>query len=160
GGASGEDALRGALDELLGPDALAARMRPLRQAHPTAAVTPGSPRGSLVGDLVQDLRYAVGSLRRQPGFALGAILTLALGIGANCAIFALVDATLLRPLPIPEPDRVVMISERSATSPRERVSPNNLLDLAARSRSVESMAGFVDGVGGMVIGGTDGLSET
>ncbi len=159
-GASDEDACRRAMDELLGPEALARYMRPLRQAHARAPVAPGAPRRSLAADMVQDLRAAVGTLRRQPAFAAGAILTLALGIGANSAIFALVDATLLRPLPIPEPERVVMISERSAASLHERVSPNNLLDFAERSRSFETIAGFVGGVGGMVIGGTSGLSET
>ncbi len=159
-GASDEEACRLAMDELLGPEALARYMRPLRQAHAPGPIAPGSPRRSLTSDLAQDLRYAIGILRRQPAFAAGAILTLALGIGANSAIFALVDATLLRPLPIPEPERVVMISERSTTSRHERVSPNNLLDFAERSRSFETIAGFIGGVGGMVIGGTSGVSET
>ena len=160
GGSSEDEARRLAADELLGPEALAAYMRPLRQVNPPATIAPGAPRGSLVRDLAQDLRYALGSFRRQPGFAAGAILTLALGIGANSAIFALVDATLLRPLPIPEPERAVMISERTASSAHERVSPNNLLDFAERSRSFETIAGFMGGVGGMVMGGADGIAET
>jgi putative ABC transport system permease protein len=160
GGASEIDARRTAVDELLGPEALAAYMRPLRQVNPPAPVTPGGPRRSLLRDLAQDLRYALGSFRRQPGLAAGAILTLALGIGANSAIFALVDATLLRPLPIPEPERVVMLSERTSSSARERVSPNNLLDFGERNRSFETVAGFMGGVGGMVMGGTDGVAET
>ena len=155
-----DQARRLAVDELLGPEALAAYMRPLRRLNPPAPVTPGGPRRSLLRDFAQDLRYALGSFRRQPGFAAGAILTLALGIGANSAIFALVDATLLRPLPIPEPERVVMISERTSSSAHERVSPNNLLDFAERSRSFETIAGFMGGVGGMVMGGADGIAET
>ena len=61
---------------------------------------------------VQDLRFGVRSLRRNPGFALIAIMTLALGIGANAAIFSVVDAVLLQPLPWREPDRAVMIWSR------------------------------------------------
>jgi putative ABC transport system permease protein len=160
GGASDEEARRLAMDELLGPEALAAWMRPLRQAHVPVPIQPGSPRRSLLRDLGQDLRGAFGMLRTQPGFAAGATLTLALGIGANSAIFALVDATLLRPLPVPAPERAVVIAERTTSSTRERVSPNNLLDWRERSRSFESLAGFTPGVGGMVMAGRDGVAET
>ena len=66
----------------------------------------------------QDLVFASRQLRRSPSFTLVAVLTLALGIGANSAIFALVDATLLRPLPVPDADRLVMLWERSRTSAR------------------------------------------
>ena len=160
GGATDEEARRIISDELPGPEALASDMRPLRQAHAPVPIQPGSPPLSILGDLAQDVRYALGMLRRQPGFAAGAILTLALGIGANSAIFALVDATLLRPLPVPAPDRLVIVTERTAASPRERVSPNNLLDWRERGRSFESLAGFMPNIGGMVMAGRDGTAET
>ncbi len=119
-------------------------MRQLRQAHVPPPITPGVPgRGSLRGGLWQDLRYAARALRRQPGFAAVAILTLALGIGANSAIFALVDATLLRPLPFGNPDRLVMLSERSATSARGAVSPLNMTDWNERNRTFDVIAGYV-----------------
>jgi putative ABC transport system permease protein len=107
-----------------------------------------------------DLKYAVRQLRHSPGFTLVAALTLALGIGANSAIFALVDATLLRPLPFREPDRLVAIWETSARTPRGWVSPLNMFDWHSRGRTLEKIAGFTPSVGGMVMTGTDGNAET
>ena len=59
---------------------------------------------------LQDVRYAFRTLRRNPGFAATAILSLALAIGANTAIYSIVDAAMLRPLPVPEPDRLFTLS--------------------------------------------------
>ncbi len=107
-----------------------------------------------------DLTFAVRQLQRSPSFALVAVLTLALGIGANSAIFALVDAALLRPLPFPDPDRLVMVWERTDRSPRGAVSPLNMADWNERNRSFELIAGFVPSIGGMVMNGRDGTAET
>ena len=111
-------------------------------------------------DLRQDLRYATRTLTRERVFAAAAVLMLALGIGANSAMFALVDAILLRPLPFPTPDRLVMLWEQTPASPRTRVSPINLLDWKARSRTFESMAAYVPNVAGMVLASEDGNAET
>jgi putative ABC transport system permease protein len=111
-------------------------------------------------ELRDDLKFAFRQLKHSPGFTLVATLTLALGIGANSAIFALVDATLLRPLPFREPDRLVTIWEKSATTARSYVSPLNMLDWNARSRTFEKIAGFTPSVGGMVMAGADGHAET
>ena len=111
-------------------------------------------------ELGDDVKFAVRQLKNSPAFTLVAAITLALGIGANSAIFALVDATLLRPLPYGEPQRLVSIYETSEKAPQGYVSPLNLLDWSARSRTFESMAGFTPSVGGMVMAGADGNAET
>jgi len=92
--------------------------------------------------LLLDLRFALRVLRKSPGFALAVVLTLALGIGANTAVFSLVNALLLRPLPFREPDRIAHLSE-SSPSLREKylhVSVPDFNDWAARTRSFSGMA--------------------
>jgi putative ABC transport system permease protein len=161
GGVADVEARRLAVEELLEPEALANALRPLRQAnvHPQPVVLGATPQ-SLLRDLGQDLRYAARTQRRQPGFALAVILTLALGIGVNSAIFALVDATLLRPLPFPDPERLVMVWERTQTTSRAHVAPLNLVDWNERNRTFDRIAGFTPNVGGMVMAGADGTAET
>jgi len=110
--------------------------------------------------LRDDLKFAFRQLKSSPAFTLVATLTLALGIGANSAIFALVDATLLRPLPYRAPDRLVTIWEQSAKTARGYVSPLNMLDWNTRSRTFEKIAGFTPSVGQMVMAGADGNAET
>jgi putative ABC transport system permease protein len=113
-----------------------------------------------LGELRDDFKFACRQLRNSPAFTLVATLTLALGIGANSAIFALADATLLRPLPYGDPDRLVAIWENSPATTRSYVSPLNMLDWNTRSRTLEKIAGFTPSVGGMVMAGADGNAET
>ena len=88
-----------------------------------------------------DVQFALRQLKGSPAFTSVAALTLALGIGANSAMFALADATLIRPLPYPQPDRLVMIWQRSPTIPRAGVSTTDLRDWEEQSRSFEVLGG-------------------
>jgi len=113
-----------------------------------------------IEEFANDVRFALRQMRAAPAFTFVAALTLALGIGANSAIFALVDATLLRPLPFRDPDQVVVLTERTQSGSRSGVSPLNLSDWDAGSPSMTATAGFTNGVGGMVMRGVDGSAET
>jgi putative ABC transport system permease protein len=93
----------------------------------------------MMPDMLRDLRYALRSLLKSPGFALITVVTLALGIGANTAIFSVVNAVLLRPLPFREPDRLIVVRETYSGGTVGTVSGPNFRDWRDRSRSFESM---------------------
>ena len=97
--------------------------------------------------LRHDLRYALRLLRRSPGFALAAIATVALGIGANTAIFSVVHGLLLKPLPYPNPDRLVMLWQdmRSRGGPADEwATPGNFADWSAERRTFQSIAALTN----------------
>ena len=94
---------------------------------------------------LQDLSYAVRRLARAPGFTLAAVVTLALGIGANSAIFTVVNAVLLRPLPYPHPEQLVgVFHQMRGTSGLDNMSPPNYLDLRARTHTLADVAASSD----------------
>ena len=93
-----------------------------------------------VDTLSQDVRYGFRMLRRAPGFTAAALVTLMLGIGGNTAIFTVVDAVLLRPLPYPDPDRLVTVGDRDAQGFSGNVGFATIADYRDRSRSFEQLA--------------------
>src|SRR3979411_2908109 len=93
----------------------------------------------------QDLRFGARMLLKQPGFTLVAVITLALGIGANTAIFSVVNAVLLRPLPLKDPERLAMVWNKGAEAAGGDHTPlavADLLDWRAQNRSFESIGAF------------------
>ena len=106
-------------------------------------------RAHNVNHMLNDLREALRTLRRSPGFAASAILALALGIGANTAVFSIVYVVLLKPLPYAEPDRLVRLYESNPAQGIERgdLSPGTYVDWRARSRKLEGIAVYTTGEG-------------
>ncbi|MDQ6624759.1 MAG: ABC transporter permease [Verrucomicrobiota bacterium] len=99
----------------------------------------------MIGDSLQEIRLAARSLAKRPGFSVVAILTLALGIGASTSIFSVVDAVLLRPLPFPQPERIVELRELDEKGHGMAFADPNFDDLRARSHSFEALARYGSG---------------
>jgi predicted permease len=102
-------------------------------------------RTNYIENLWHDLHYAMRMLAKSPGFTVVIVLTLALSIGANSAIFSVIDGVMLRPLPYPEADRIVRVFFHSATYPKFPLNPFDFRDFRARNRSFDSLAGFTRG---------------
>jgi putative ABC transport system permease protein len=94
--------------------------------------------------LLQDIRYGVRMLLKKPGFTAIAVIAMALGIGANSAIFSVINAVLLRPLPYAAPERLVWIWETNPTADiqKEPASPPNFADWKSQNQSFDDMAAF------------------
>jgi predicted permease len=116
GGTPLQDAKRLALEGLSDERLLARHMRGLRQANVEPAPVPGVPKRRLLADIRQDLRYGLRALVAHPGFTAAAVLTLTLGIGANTAIFSLVNAALFERLPVADTSTLVYIHNGSSGS--------------------------------------------
>src|SRR5262245_53319153 len=135
-GATEAEAHRRTLTELQGSELLAHELRRAeRRLAPEPIVLGSNRRTKMIADLWQDLRYGARMLLRQPVFTLIAVLTLGLGIGANTAIFSLVNAVLLRPLPFAEPERLVWTWGEFSGGNRASTSSPDFLDYRAQSRS-------------------------
>ena len=125
-GLSAEQARRAALLEVGGIEQVKERVREVRTGRP-------------LEDLAQDLRYALRGLRKHRGFTAVAVITLALGIGANTAIFTVINTILLRPLPYEQPDRLVVLMETVSDRP-VGVSYPNFVDWRNQSTVLENIA--------------------
>ena len=130
-------------------------IKPKRTALASSAVARPSLLRFYVETLLADIRHAVRLLVKQPGFTVVAACTLALGIGANTAIFSLVNAVLLRPLPYSRPDRLAVVWERRFDSdrPTNVVSPANFLRWQERSRAFSLMAAVSESRASLTGGG-------
>src|SRR5277367_224842 len=94
----------------------------------------------MLNAIEKDVRYAIRTLAKAPGFATIVVLTMALGIGANSAIFSVIEGVLLRPLPYPQPDRLVRIYFNSDTQPKFPLNPYDFRDFRSRNHTFESMS--------------------
>ena len=94
---------------------------------------------TIMDSLIKDIRFGMRGLMKRPGFTAIAVITLALGIGANSAIFSVVNAVLMRPLPFKDPDRLMVVSEAIDKEPRP-VSYPNFLDYRAQNEVFQDIA--------------------
>jgi predicted permease len=118
GGVAEDEAHRAALDELRDEDVLALALRRVELETPQEPSLPGGPGGgNYLASIWQDIRYGVRMLLKNPGFAAVVVLSLALGIGANTAIFSLIDAVMLKMLPVKNPQELTLLKWSAQSSP-------------------------------------------
>ncbi len=146
-GATKAEAWQSVLRELNEENLLGGGLRRVARHPARTPMTPGVERKNhMIGEVGQDLRYGLRMLMRNPGFTLVAVLALALGIGANSAIFSVVNAVLLRPLPYQNPDRLVMVWEEATHLgfPKNTPSAANFVDWRDQNTVFEGMSAIAE----------------
>jgi putative ABC transport system permease protein len=141
-GASHDEAYLLAWRELSDGQLLVGELNRIERRYGTEPLALGARRNNMLGSLWQDLRYGLRLIRKSPGFSTVVVLTLAVGIGANTAIFSVVNAVMLRSLPFRDPDRLVRLNESNPERgwPTFSVSHPNFLDWRERNQTFETMA--------------------
>ena len=145
-GATEEEAYGAALAGLAENDLLARELKRLERHIQHEPLALGTEKTNLLGDLLQDLRFGIRVLLKNPGFTIVAIIALALGIGANTAIFSVVNTVLLRPLPYKNPERLVMVWEENSKQgfPRDTPAAANYIDWRDQNHVFEGMAAMTE----------------
>jgi putative ABC transport system permease protein len=140
-GATEAEAERQTRSELSGSELLQRELRRVERQFKQEPIVPGTNRRSnMIADLWQDLRFGARMLLKQPGFSLIAVLTLALGIGANTALFSIVNAVLLRPFPYQAPERLMILRENISGGVNSTVSYPNFADWRAQNTAFAAIA--------------------
>ncbi|HKP03417.1 MAG TPA: ABC transporter permease [Chthoniobacterales bacterium] len=146
-GASEAEAREAILSELSGNELLAPALKRVERRVPQNPIQMGTERKTnMIGDLRQDVRYGLRMLMKNPAFTIIAVLALALGIGANTAIFSVVNTLLLRPLPYKNPEQLVVIWENATHLgfPKNTPSPANFLDWQKQNTLFTGMGAFAE----------------
>jgi predicted permease len=141
-GQSEDAAFRTAIDELKGEDLLARSLLAVENDLYREPVALGKGSSNLFAGILQDIHYALRMMRKSPGFTAVAVLTLALGIGANTAIFSIVNGVLLNPLPFPHPQELTVLYEHTTNFEKFSISYPNFLDWQRTNSTFASMAAY------------------
>lgn len=136
-GMSRENARQAALDRFGDPDRVAGAMRSLAEQRDAS-----TRRSEFLNGVRRDVRFALRQLIKRPGFTTVAVLTLALGIGANTAVFSAINGVLLRPLPYPDADRLVRLSQTLEKSAESNIAPIRLEEWNTLSSTFAAITGY------------------